>query len=104
MIIEVFMMGIFNFLKKEKEVILENEFPIFNGRKTWSESKKTKTYVRKDYYYKYNPEKLSSYIPLVNSCGFSQKNDKRYEKNNGNCYIIIEKLNNRLHIAFHVKK
>lgn len=97
-------MGIFNFFKKEKDVILGTEFPIFNGRKTWSESKKTATYVRKDYYYKYDFEKLSSYIPLVNSYGFSRKNDKRYEKDKGKSYVIIEKLDNRLHIAFHVNK
>lgn len=98
------MMGIFDFLKEEKEIILGTEFPIFNGRKRWSESKKTDKYIRKDYHYKYDLQKLNDYFPLINSYGFSQKSDKRFEKDRGNSYIIVEKLNSHLHIAFHVKK
>lgn len=97
-------MGIFNFFKKEKITVLGIEFPMFNeGRKTWSESKDTKKYQRRDYYYaKYEPEKICNYQSTVSYYGFKAINEKKFVKNNS--YIIIEKYGNRLHIAFHVNK
>ena len=97
-------MGLFNFLKKEKITILGIEFPMFNeGIKTWTESKKTKKYERKDYYYlKYEPEKICNYFPIISTYGFKAISNKKFIK--GNSYIIVENYNNHLHIAFQVNK
>ena len=98
-------MGLFNFLKKEKEVILGIEFPIFDGQKLYAVGegvKKTNKYQRKDYYYKLNQEKLYNYIATIKSHGFIKNSDIKYAKQNG--YIIIEQTDYNLHIAFHVNK
>lgn len=96
-------MGIFDFLPKKEFDILGVKFPIFiDGNKRWVTSKRTPKYQRKDYYYKYEPEKISAYTPLINQYGFKRVNDKKYIKENS--YIIIEKYNNFLHIVFHVNK
>lgn len=95
-------MALFGLFKKEKINIGGIDFPLFNGKKRWSYSKNTSKYLRKDYYYKYEPEKLSNYLLLISSYGFSQMNSIRFNKDNG--YIIVENLNGRLHIAFHVNK
>lgn len=94
-------MCLFNFLKKDKETILGIEFPIFNGKRVWCESKNTHKYKRKDYYYKLTTD-LANYIEAVYTYGFNRKDEKKYVKDNS--YIIIENENNKLHIAFHVNK
>ena len=71
-------MGLFNFFKKEKEVILGIEFPIFKGKNKWSYSRNTQKYKRKDYYYKQEPDKIYNYIELIYSYGFQKLNEKKY--------------------------
>lgn len=96
-------MGIFSFLKKDKINILGIEFPTFkDGKRVWLGSRRNFNYRRKDYYYKYELEKIGNYIALINQYGFSRINEKKYIKENG--YIIIEKYNEYLHIAFLVNK
>lgn len=97
-------MGLFDFLKKEKEIILGVEFPMFSGKKKWpgTEFRNTRTYKRKDFYYVQDLEKLNSYIALICSYGFCKVSDIKYTKNNS--YIIVENKKSTLHIAFHVNK
>ena len=45
---------------------------------------------------------MQSYIMDIEMNGFHKASPVRYEKENA--YIIVEELNNQLHIAFHVKK
>ena len=40
------------FLKKEKDVILGVEFPMYDGRKTWKDNSNTDKYQRIDYYFR----------------------------------------------------
>ena len=95
-------MGLFDFLKKEKDVILGVEFPRFNGKQVWSTSKNYDKYKRNDYYYRPEPDKLYNYTELVYSYGFRKLSEKKYVKDNS--YIIIENKDDRLHIAFQVNK
>ena len=45
---------------------------------------------------------MQNYIMDIEVNGFYKASPVRYEKENA--YIIVEELNNQLHIAFHVKK
>ena len=95
-------MGLFNLLKKETEMIMGVEFPMFNGRKTWSYHSNTNKYKRKTYYYKINREKMDEYLQKLSEFGFNKATDVRYDKDNA--YVIVEEKDDSLHIAFHVKK
>lgn len=102
-IIEVNKMGLFDlFGKKESVTILGMEFPMFNGSKTWSDSRNTQHYQRKNYYYRIDQYKKDEYLGKLAEYGFIKATDIRYEK--ANAYVIVEEKDDRLHIAFHVKK
>ncbi len=96
-------MGLFDlFKKKETETIMDVEFPMFDGRKTWSYNSNTNKYKRKTYYYRINREKMDEYLQKLSVYGFSKATDVRYDKDNA--YVIVEEKDEQLHIAFHVKK
>lgn len=96
-------MGLFDFFKpKDKISILGIEFPMCKGKKIWSNTRNTYKYSRKNYYYRLDSMVMQNYIMDVESYGFHKASNVRYEKENA--YIIIEELNNQLHIAFHVKR
>lgn len=96
-------MGLFDlFGKKDKETILGVDFPVFDGKKTWSDSRNAKDYQRKNHYYKIDQYKKDEYIGKLAEYGFIKSSDVRYD--NQNAYVIVEEKDDRLHIAFHVKK
>ena len=97
-------MGLFDFLKKEKDVILGVEFPMYDGRKTWKDNSNTDKYQRIDYYFRgYDEALVNSYSMKLSQYGFNKTSDIKYTR--GNAYVIVEKLAfDRTHIAFHVNK
>ena len=96
-------MGLFDLFKpKDKITILGVEFPICKGKKIWSNTRNNHKYNRKNYYYRQDTMVMQNYLMEVELNGFHKASPVRYEKENA--YIIVEELNNQLHIAFHVKK
>ena len=96
-------MGLFDlFAKKESVNILGVEFPVFDGKQTWSDNRNTQQYQRKNYYYRVDQDKLYTYISKLAEYGFMKVTEVRYERENA--YVIVEQKDDRLHIAFHVKK
>ena len=96
-------MGLFDlFAKKESVNILGVEFPVFDGKQTWSDNRNTQQYQRKNYYYRVDQDKLYTYIGKLAEYGFMKTTEVRYERENA--YVIVEQKDDRLHIAFHVKK
>jgi hypothetical protein len=96
-------MGLFDFFKpKDKMSILGMEFPMCKGKKIWSNTRNTEKYNRRNFYYKLDHMVMQNYIMDIEVNGFYKASPVRYEKENA--YIIVEELNNQLHIAFHVKK
>lgn len=96
-------MGLFDLFKpKDKITILGVEFPICKGKKIWSNTRNNHKYNRKNYYYRHDTMVMQNYLMEVEINGFHKASPVRYEKENA--YIIVEELNNQLHIAFHVKK
>ena len=96
-------MGLFDFFKpKDKMTILGVEFPMYKGRKYWSDTRNTDKYNRKNFYYKLDTTAMQNYLMDIEMNGFHKATPVRYEKENA--YIIVEELNRQLHIAFHVKK
>ena len=96
-------MGLFDlFGKKESINILGVDFPMFDGKQTWSDNRNTSQYQRKNYYYRLDQEKRSYYVAKLAEYGFNQATDVRFDKENA--YVIVEEKDYRLHIAFHVKK
>jgi hypothetical protein len=82
--------------------ILGVEFPICKGKKIWSNTRNTYKYNRKNFYYRMDVSLMQNYLMDIEMNGFHKASPVRYEKENA--YIIVEELNNQLHIAFHVKK
>ena len=96
-------MGLFDLFKpKDKINILGVDFPMCKGKKIWSNTRNTDKYNRKNFYYRNDITVMQSYIMDIEMNGFHKASPVRYEKENA--YIIVEELNNQLHIAFHVKK
>ena len=96
-------MGLFDFFKpKDKMEILGIVFPMYKGRKIWSNTRNTDKYNRKNFYYKMDINAMQNYLMDIEMNGFHKASPVRYEKENA--YIIVEELNRQLHIAFHVKK
>ena len=96
-------MGLFDlFSKKETINILGVEFPMFDGKHTWAESRNTSQYQRKNYYYRVDQDKLYNYQSKLAEYGFMKATEVRYDRENA--YVIVEEKDDRLHIAFHVKK
>jgi hypothetical protein len=96
-------MGLFDFFKqKDKMNILGVEFPICKGKKIWSNTRNTYKYNRKNFYYRMDVALMQNYLMDIEMNGFHKASPVRYEKENA--YIIVEELNNQLHIAFHVNK
>ena len=94
-------MGLFDlFAKKESVNILGVEFPVFDGKQTWSDNRNTQQYQRKNYYYRVDQDKLYTYISKLAEYGFMKTTEVRYERENA--YVIVEQKDDRLHIAFHV--
>ena len=86
-------MGLFDFLKKEKDVILGVEFPMYDGRKTWKDNSNTDKYQRIDYYFRgYDEALVNSYSMKFSQYGFNKISDIKYTR--GNAYVIVEKESN----------
>lgn len=96
-------MSLFDLFKpKDKMNILGVEFPMCKGKKVWSDTRNTYKYNRKNFYYKMDLALMQNYLMDIQGYGFHKASPVRYEKENA--YIIVEELNNQLHIAFHVNK
>ena len=56
-------MGLFDFFKpKDKMTILGVEFPMYKGRKYWSDTRNTDKYNRKNFYYKLDTTAMQNYL------------------------------------------
>ena len=107
-------MGLFDFINRilEKnehlttDVIIDlplkySDFPKYNGRiKTEPKETITDKYSRITIFYKGRPNK--EYYNLLNTLGYVQGSDVRFDKDN--TYIIVEKIGFNTKIAYHIKE